>query len=287
MRRPREAGECILSGMDLDAYLSRIGYTGPRSPTLDVLRGIVLAHACAVPFENLDVLLGRGISLADEAVERKLVHDRRGGYCFEQNSLLLRALTALGYVATPLSARVRLNQTREASPPRTHLFLRVEIEGVPWMADVGLGGTTPTAPVRLDVLDVRQETPHGDRRIVRVDGRPSPRFFHQIVVGGEWADATEFTQEEMPQIDRELANWWTSTHPESRFRNNLMAGRALPDGTRVSLLNREFTHRREGEILERIEIADADQLLEVLGGRFGLDFPPATRFAAPGLAWPA
>src|SRR5918993_759721 len=94
--------------MYLNAYLARIRYTGPREPTLDTLRGIVLGHATSIPFENLDVLLGRGVSLADQDVEQKLVRDRRGGYCFEQNSLLLRALSALGFAATPLSARVRL-----------------------------------------------------------------------------------------------------------------------------------------------------------------------------------
>ena len=267
--------------MNLDAYLSRIGYDGPRTPTLDVLREIVLTHACAIPFENLDILLGRGISLADDAVERKLVTDRRGGYCFEQNSLLLRALTALGFAATPLSARVRLKQPREAIPPRTHLFVRVDIDGVPWMADVGLGGNTPTAPIRLDLFETAQPTPHGPRRIVREEWEPLPRYFHQIEINGEWTDATEFTREEMPVIDRELANWWTSTHPESRFRKNLMAALARPDGTRFSLLNREFTHRRGAEVLEQFEIADADQLLAVLAERFELVFPAGTRFSLP------
>ena len=121
---------------------------------------------------------------------------------------------------------------------------------------------------------------------MRVTGRPSPRYFHQIQLNGEWTDATEFTLEEMPLIDRELANWWTSTHPESRFRNNLMAARALPDGTRFSLSNREFTHRRGGEILERIELSDADQLLVVLADRFGLEFPTGTRFGLPEQLWP-
>jgi len=271
--------------MNLDAYLSRIGYTGARTPTFDVLRGVVLAHACAVAFENLDILLGRGVSLTDDAVERKLVTDRRGGYCFAQNSLLLRALTALGFSATPLSARVRLKQLREAVPPRTHLFLRVDIDGVPWMADVGLGGNTPTAPLRLDLFDTPQPTPHDARRIVREERLPLARYFHQIEVGGGWGDATEFTTEEMPVIDRELANWWTSTHPESRFRNNVMAALARPDGTRFALLNREFTHRRGAEVLEQFEIANTDHLLAVLSERFGLVVPAGTRFPAPGLLW--
>jgi N-hydroxyarylamine O-acetyltransferase len=272
--------------MNLDAYFERIGYAGERAATLPVLRGVVAAHVCSVPFENLDVLLGRGISLEDAAVERKLVADRRGGYCFEQNSLLMRALAGLGFRVSPLSARVRLKLPREATPPRTHLFLRVEIEGRPWLADVGVGGLSPTAPVRLDLLDAEQPTPHEPRRIVREPGEPFPRYFHQARLGDEWADVYEFTLEGMPTIDRELGNWWTSTHPASKFRQNLFAALARPDGTRVSILNREFTHRRGAEILERFDIPDADALLAVLAGRFGLRFPPGTRFGPPGSPWP-
>lgn len=271
--------------MNLDAYFSRIGYAGARTASLDTLRGIVLAHSCSIPFENLDILLGRGISLDDEAVERKLVRDRRGGYCFEQNSLLLRALTALGFAAAPLSARVRFQQPREVVTPRTHLFLRVVIDGVPWMADVGLGGLTPTAPIRLDLMDAEQLTPHETRRILLEPAHPSPVYFHQVDSAEAWADATEFTLEEMPVIDRELGNWFTSTHPSSKFRLNLTAALARPDGTRFALLNREFTHRRGGHVLERFEIADPEQLLTVLEERFGLLFPPGTRFATPGLVW--
>ncbi len=267
--------------MDLDAYLLRIGYAGPREPTLDVLRRVQFAHACTIPFENLDVLLGRGVSLADDAVERKLVGDRRGGYCFEQNSLLLRALAALGFTAAPLSARVRIQAPREFVPPRTHLFVRVELDGVPWLADVGVGGLTPTGPVRLDLLDEEQPTPHEARRIVREDGPPFPRYFHQAKLGDGWVDVYEFTLEEMPVIDREVGNWWTSTNPGSKFRQNLMAALARPDGTRLTLLNREFTHRRGAEVLERVELADPDQLLEVLAGRFGLRLPPGTRLDFP------
>lgn len=267
--------------MDLTAYLARVGYTGPREPTLDTLRGLVLAHACSIPFENLDVLLGRGVSLADEDVERKLVRDRRGGYCFEQNSLLLRALTALGFRAAPLSARVRIKAPREFVPPRTHLFAQVEVGGRRWLADVGVGGLTPTAPIRLDLIDTEQPTTHEPRRIIREERAPSPRYFHQARLGDVWADVYEFTLEEMPAIDREVGNWWTSTSPQSKFRQNLMAALARPDGTRVSVLNREFTHRRGAEVLERFDLAGADELLAVLAERFGICLPPGTPLGFP------
>jgi N-hydroxyarylamine O-acetyltransferase len=272
--------------MDLDAYFARTGYAGPREPTLAVLQAVVFAHACTIPFENLNVLLGRGISLDGDAVEQKLVRDRRGGYCFEQNSLLMQVLTALGFAVTPLSARVRVNQPPGVIPPRTHLFLRVDLDGVPWLADVGVGSFSPTNPIRLDSLDEEQAIPHEPRRVVCESRTPLPRYIHQAKSGDTWVDVYEFSGEEMPAVDRELANWWTSTHPESRFRHNLIASLAGPNGIRLSILNREFTRRRGADVLERFEIADADHLLGVLDDRFGLTLPPGTRFGEGEKPWP-
>ena len=272
--------------MNLEAYLHRIGYTGPRTPTFEVLRDIHFAHSCSIPFENLDVLLDRGISLDDDAVERKLVQDRRGGYCFEQNSLLMRALNEIGFAATPMSARVRVNLPREVIPPRTHLFLRVLLDGIPWLVDVGVGSLSPTGPFRFDLLDVEQTTPHESRRILCEEHGPLPRYFHQAKLRDDWVDIHEFTLEEMPVIDREVGNCWTSMHPRSKFRLNLIVGLARPDGTRLSLVNDEFTHRRGAEILERFVLTDPDQLLDILLERFQLQFPTGTRFGPPGMPWP-
>ncbi len=267
---------------DLDAYFDRIAYSGSRAPTLAVLHSIVAHHITAIPFENLDVLLGRGIDLAPAAVERKLVTARRGGYCFEQNSFLLRVLTAMGYRATPLSARVRRGQPRDFTPPRTHLFLRVEIDGVAWLADVGVGGLSPTRALRFDT-EAEQATPHEPRRIVREDGR----WFHQARLDEGWSDVCEFTMEEMPPIDREVANWFTSTNPGARFRRDLMVARAGEGGARYTISNGEFTLRRVAEgVVERRVMTTPEELLATLEERFGLVFPPETRFTVPGAPWP-
>ena len=271
-----------VSAPDLDAYFARTGYTGPRAPTLETLHAIAWHHATSIPFENLDVLLGRGINLDPAAVERKLVREKRGGYCFEQNSLLLHVLGALGYRVTPLSARVRIQRPRDFTPPRTHLFVRVELAGEPWIVDAGIGSLSLTSAIRL-ALDVEQTTPHDTRRVVREGGV----YFHQVKFGAEWTDVCEFTGEEMPVIDRELANWWTSTNPESKFRQNLMVGRAAPDGLRRAVLNHEFVVRRGGEVIEQRAIANPDELLAILAGNFGLHFPAGTRFGPPGSPWPA
>jgi N-hydroxyarylamine O-acetyltransferase len=278
--RDSHAGADADVDLDLDAYFARVGFTGPRRPTIDVLHEITAAHAQAIPFENLDVLLGRPIDLEIGAVFRKLVHQRRGGYCFEQNGLLLHVLGALGFRATPLSARVRLQRPRDFTPPRTHLFVRVEIAGQSWLTDVGVGGASLTSAIRLDA-DVEQTTPHERRRLVREGGR----WFHQVAFGADWVDVCEFTLEEMPPIDRELANWYTSAHPRSHFKDRLVVARAAPHGTRHTLLNREVSVRGRDGLAQTHRIPSHVALLEVLAERFGLRLPADTRLDCAGLDW--
>ena len=268
---------------DLDAYFARTGYTGPRTPTLAALHGIVAAQAQTIPFENLDVLLGRPISLEPDAVFKKLIHDRRGGYCFEQNSLLHRVLAALGVTVPTLSARVRWQRPRDLTPPRTHVFLRVELDGAAWLADVGVGGVSLTGAIPFDPSGRELPTPHDTRRIVR----EGASLFHQIRLGETWADVCEFTGEAMPPIDCELANWFTSAHPQSHFRNRLIAARAVPAGVRLTLLNHEFTTRGADGRAHTRPLGTPDELLAVLAENFGLRFPPGTRFGPPGSPWPA
>ena len=270
-----------MTSADLDAYFARIGYGGPTRVSLDTLNDLMSAHAGDVPFENLDVLLGRGIDLSEEAIQQKLVASRRGGYCFEQNGLFLLVLQALGFDVTPLSARVRLRHPRDFTPARTHLFLRVVVEGAPWVADVGVGGLSLTSAIRFDVMG-EQPTRHEPRQIVFEAGR----FFHQARLGDEWHDVLEFTGEVMPPIDRELANWFTSAHPQSHFRSRLVAARALPDGGRLTLLNREFTRRDRSGAADTRVLQTPSELLNVLDTGFGLTFPSGTTFACDALDWP-
>ncbi|MCB9603713.1 MAG: arylamine N-acetyltransferase [Sandaracinus sp.] len=262
--------------VDLDAYFARIGYHGGRAPTLHALNAICEAHVIAIPFENLDVLLGRPISLSDAAVDDKLLHRGRGGYCFEHNTLLHRVLRALGFEATLLSARARVSRARDETPPRTHVFVRVETEGESWLADVGVGGLSSTAAVRL-VPDLEQPTPHEPRRLVREGGR----WFHQARLGDAWVDVIEFTLEEMPAIDREVGHWFTSAHPASPFRQGPMVARALPEGGRVTLRGDQLTLRTGGRV-DRRTLDTPGLLLDALERWFGLRFPEGTTFGA---AW--
>lgn len=258
--------------IDLDAYFARIGYQGDRRPTLMSLNAIARAHIENVPFENLDVLLGRPISLELGDIERKLVGARRGGYCFEQNTLMAKVLEQLGFSVRLISARVRYQRPRDFTPARTHTFVRVELDE-PYLVDVGVGAMSPTAALRLNSGDP-QPTPHETRRLLRENGL----IYHQALLGSEWADICEFTLEEMPPIDRIVGNWFTSTHPDSHFRNRLLVARAGPDGSRFSVLNDELSIRNRDGHAMKTAITSPVHLLEVLQQHFGLHFEPGTVF---------
>jgi N-hydroxyarylamine O-acetyltransferase len=266
--------------LDLEAYFARIGYGGSRSPTLETLNGIVRAHVETIPFENLDVLLGVAVDLEPESLERKLVHARRGGYCFEQNTLLLHVLTQLGFDAHPLSGRVRYQRPRDFTPARTHVFVRVDLEES-WLADVGVGAMSVTSALRLAETGP-QPTPHEPRRLLRENGL----VYHQVQLGDEWHDVCEITLEAMPTIDRIVANWYTSTHPGSHFKNRLLVARATHEGGRIGLLNRELSVRRRDGHAERRTLEHPEELLEVLDEHFGLSFAKGTRFPCEALDWP-
>ena len=260
--------------MDIDAYFKRIGYAGTRTPTLENLHKLTFAHTTTIPFENLDVLLGRPITLNIESLFQKLVVERRGGYCFEQNGLFLAVLTQLGFKAAPLSARVRIDRPRDFIPSRTHMFIRVDFRDKSWLTDVGVGGLSLTQAIELDNNET-QTTPHEARRIIR-DGKI---FFHQVKFGDKWSDICEFTLEEMPHIDQEIANWYTSTHPNSHFKNRLIVARAGDDSSRYTVLNDEFKVRnREGES-QLIKINSQEDLLHILKKYFGLSLSSDVRFS--------
>ena len=268
--------------IDLDRYFARIGLRRPTALTRATLDAIAQAHVLAIPFENLDILLDRGVDIALPAIERKLVDAGRGGYCFEHNSLLLAVLGQLGFAVTPYSARVRIGRARDYTPARTHLFVRVDLDGTAYAVDVGVGGLSPTKALELDRAG-EQATPHEPRRYVHEDRR----WFHQAKLGDDWIDVCEFTRETMPEIDRIVANWYTSAHPDSHFRSRLIVARARPDGGRTTLTNRELSIRgRDGKADVRMLRSPAE-LLAALAEHFDLRFPPGTEFRCAALDWPS
>jgi N-hydroxyarylamine O-acetyltransferase len=266
--------------IDLDAYFARIGYTGARAATPAALREIHHRHVCAIPFENLDVLLGRGIRIDVPSIERKLVHERRGGYCFEQNGLLAAVLRALGFRVTPLIARVRWQVPAEVTTPLTHKVLRVEAGGAEFLADVGFGSMSLFEPLVLE-YGPEQSRSLEPRRLVR-DG---DAVVQQARLGDTWFDVYRFALVEAPAVDFEMGNWFTSTHPQSRFVQNLTVAIA-GDKRRLGLFNRDFSVRHADGRSETRTLATRAELLHVLATEFGLQLPAETRFGDAGSPWP-
>lgn len=261
------------------AYLARIGHDGPCDASLDTLAALHERHACTIPFENIDVVLGRPIALEVPALVEKLVGSRRGGYCFEHNGLFLAALRAIGFDVTPLLARVRWQVPAGVATPQTHMALRVRIDGRNWLADAGFGGTGLMAPLSLDTTGV-QATRYEPRRLVP-HGR---NLLQQVQIAGVWQDVYVLHLDEAFPIDFEVANWFTSAHPASRLRQNLMAARAEGE-RRYSLLNREFTVRSVDGSVRRRTLATPAELRGVLDAEFGIDLPAGANLACAGLRW--
>lgn len=213
--------------LDLDAYLERISLSG--RPGLEELHR---AHVSSIPFENLDPHGGLPVSLELEDLQRKLVDERRGGYCFEQNLLLTGALEALGAEVEPMLARVRRGAPPGVVRPRSHLVLRVQAEGGIWLADVGLGLGTLLEPLPFGPGDIHEQA--GWRfRVVESDGEHVLQTENGS--GSTWIDVYSFVPRPVPMVDIEVANWFTSTHPRSPFVSGLIVGTQAPDGTRTSL----------------------------------------------------
>jgi N-hydroxyarylamine O-acetyltransferase len=255
------------TSIDLEAYFRRIGYAGPRTLTLDTLRAIHLQHALSIPFENLDPLLRLTPRLDARSLEQKLVHSRRGGYCFEQNLLLSHVLQSLGFTVTQLAARVVWNAPPGVVRPRTHMLLCVDLEDERYVVDVGFGGLTLTGPLRL-VPDIEQATPHEPFRVIAVDGG----FALEAFVQPSWRTLYRFDLQPQLLPDYEMSNWYVSTHPDSHFTFALSAARPTP-GSRIALSNNQLTVYRAGARPEQRILATAAELRSVLRETFGLALP--------------
>lgn len=260
---------------DVSSYLDRIGLAEAPEATPQGLSVLVRAHRLAIPFENFDILLGRGISLKPEVIFDKLVTRRRGGYCFEQNGLFAQALQALGFVARPLLARVWLNKLNEGVPPITHQLALVTFEDALLIADVGFGGSfVPPMPLcdgrrtqDSDGVSYRlNKDVHFGWMLMRLGAQPSgDRRLHN---NGEWQAQYSFTIDEVHPSDIEMGNHWTSTRPGTRFTSNLIGTRVRENGllTLSSRTLRTIGAKEQNEV----ELKDAPAMSAVLVEGFGI-----------------
>lgn len=252
---------------DLNAYLQRVGWRGTVAADLATLRGLAIAHVATIPFANLNPLFGLPVDLDLAALQQKLVHEGRGGYCFEQNLLFEAALREIGFNVTGLIARVLWGHPEDAQTPQSHMLLRIDLAGESWLADVGFGGHVLTGALRLEP-DMEQATGHEPFRLVMHDAE----WRMQSLSHDEWHTLYRFGLQPTPMIDYVVANHYVSTHPASRFVNNLMLGRTTAD-RRLSLFNRELTVRRTGQEPERRNLLDVAELRHVVEQEFLLQIP--------------
>jgi N-hydroxyarylamine O-acetyltransferase len=258
--------------VDLDAYLQRIGHTGTREPRPALLGEIVLRHAQSIPFENLGAFLGQGVSLDPQLVERKLVRQERGGWCFEQNLLLGNALRALGFEVTDLAGRVLWGRAPDAITPRSHRLLLVRAAGRDWLADVGFGGQTMTGVLDLH-SEAAQQTPHGPFRLRPLGG--GERMLESLIIG-EWKPLCRFDLHPQLPIDFEAVNFQLAHDPNSHFTQLLVVSRVAESGRHV-LRNRELGfHPTDGDTTRR-ELATPGDVLDALRDVFGLRLDAETQ----------
>lgn len=261
---------------DLDDYLARIGLPARVTPDAEGLGRLQREHRLSIPFENLDVRLGRGIAIDGASVFAKLVTGKRGGYCFEQNRLFMDALTALGFTVRPLLARVWLGA--EQAPPLTHTLSLVTIDGRDWIADAGFGGSY--APVMALVDGWQAEAPDGASFKLERDPehgwmlsrRGDPGSTDGRGTGEGWQRQYSFHEAEVFDADLALSNHWTATAPESRFTQRTIASIVLPHGL-AGLTDRRY-HRRAGDNSSVAEITDPRVYRMRMSLMFGIDLTP-------------
>jgi N-hydroxyarylamine O-acetyltransferase len=252
---------------DLDRYFARIGYDGERRASLDVLRALHRLHPRAIPFENLDPFATQHVSIALPDVFAKLVDSRRGGYCFEHNTLLAHALMQLGFHVETLAARVLYGRPAGTITPRTHMLLRVQVDGAAWLADVGFGSASLCAPLAF--------AERGEQQTLLEPARVSPlgnlEWKLEQYDGNAWIDVYRFDDAPAQWVDYEMANWYTSASPQSFFTESLIACIARED-SRAILFNDRYTERdASGQRTMERTIGSADELERCLNERFGID----------------
>lgn len=256
-----------LDERSLQAYFSRTGFMGERAPTLDVLKELHYLHPQAIPFENINPFLGAPLGLRLPDIVQKLVLEGRGGYCFEQNLLFGHVLHSMGFLVKGLSARVFWEVPDDEIKPRDHMLLLVQVDGRKYIADVGFGGASFTAPLSLDHTE-EQETPLERYRLQK----RGDFYYLEIWIKKQWRLLYRFGMESQLLPDYEVVSWYLCTHPQSIFVRELMAARCMPWG-RYALHNNRFTIHRKNEESQKRTLTNAKELKEILEELFLIQLP--------------
>jgi N-hydroxyarylamine O-acetyltransferase len=251
---------------DQTAWLERIGYSGPLTPTLETLNRLIFAHAHAISYETLDIMLGRPPKLDVPTLQAKMIIGKRGGYCFEQNMLFRAALRSLGYRITSLQGRVIRGLAIDAPRPAIHMLLQVELPEGPYLADVGFGNLAPTCALLLKPL-VEQETPHELMRFIDVEGELTLQARFKL----GWEHIYRVIPYPRYDGEYEITNWYTATHPETPYQGNIIVARPGPNRTRITMYNARVTMRDAEGRADKRWLANDSEYHDILRGEFGLN----------------
>ena len=251
---------------DQQAWLDRIGYAGPTAPTLETLNRLIYAHAHAISYETLDIMLGRPPKLDVPTLQNKMIASGRGGYCFEQNMLFRTGLRSLGYSITSLQGRVVRGLAIDAPRPAIHMLLQVALPEGTYLADVGFGNLAPTAALRL-TPGIEQETPHEVMRFIDVGGE----LTLQAELKHGWQHIYRVIPYPRYDGEYEITNWYTATHPDAPYLGNIIAAKPGPNGTRVTMYNARVTVRDADGHSEKRWLKAESEFGDVLRGEFGLN----------------
>jgi len=251
--------------INLSDYFQRIGYTQSAKADLETLAELQKSHLNTIPFESINPLLGLAVDLDLKALEQKLIYDRRGGYCFEQNLYFLHVLKQLGFTARGLTGRVIIRKPLSHITPRSHMLVLVELDGKEYICDVGFGGQTVSGPLLLNI-EHPQKTPHEDYRILQVE----KGYLMQAKIKEEWVNLYVFDKNTQYLIDYQVANWYTSTHPNSHFTKTLIAAKT-GEKCRYNLQNNELTIHYLNKNSEKMVLQNPEEILNCLQDIFNLD----------------
>ncbi len=246
---------------NIDAYLARVGLSAPPQANEQGLRELHQAQFFSIPFENLNIQLGRPINVDPQAIFDKVIGQSRGGYCFELNGLMLTALQTFGFKTRPLLGRVHLNTHPSG---RTHQVNCVEIEKRLWIMDVGFGGGGPRMPMLLEA-GWCQEDPHWG---FRLEQREPWGWMLQSREEDQWRDTYSFDLCHVTPSDIAVGNHYTSTSPNTHFTQSRVVSLPRPGG-RISIWNFTLTEIKEGH-KSISEIAPGQPYLNLLADSFGL-----------------
>ncbi|MEO8435820.1 MAG: arylamine N-acetyltransferase [Pyrinomonadaceae bacterium] len=248
--------------MDVDAYLQRMNYLGPRSSAAETLRQLQVAHLLAVPFENLSIHSGQPVVLEDGALFEKIVRHRRGGFCYELNGLFAALLRSLGFSVDMLSAGVA-NKEGTFGPDFDHMLLLVRLEER-WLADVGFGESF-LEPL---LLDSRDEQIQGERAY-QIVAQDEHLVMSQREPGGEWQNQYRFTLQPYHYADYAEMCHFHQTSPQSHFTQGRLCSRATLEG-RITVSGMRFiTTTKRGERQERL-LANEEEYVNSLREHFGI-----------------